>query len=203
MLEYFNVNKLDKKYKMNEYYVYKHLRNDTNECFYIGKGKNNRLYSTLDRNNYWHEIADSFGFKAEIVANNLSEENAYELEKILIATYRNNGENLTNIYDGGKHGKIPDDIKNKRAEDKKIKEKNYKIKKISQLNTEQIESIIDFESSKLRIAKLLKDKVFNISALEEKTKISKYILRKIINDEKIDDSIFITINEYLTNLGQK
>ena len=30
---------------MNDYYVYEHIRNDNNSCFYVGKGHGKRAYS--------------------------------------------------------------------------------------------------------------------------------------------------------------
>jgi hypothetical protein len=38
-------------------YVYKHIRKDTNEIFYIGIGVNiNRKDSKYSRNKHWHSI---------------------------------------------------------------------------------------------------------------------------------------------------
>lgn len=86
----------------NVFYVYGHYTKDTNELFYIGKGKGARCNIKYDRSKIWKEkIKAHGGFKVEILENNLTESAAYELEKIKIEEYRNNGINLVNITDGG------------------------------------------------------------------------------------------------------
>lgn len=49
-----------------DFYVYRHIRRDTGEVFYIGKGFKNRAYSFLNRNPYWHNIVNKCGFDVEI-----------------------------------------------------------------------------------------------------------------------------------------
>ena len=70
----------------NDYYVYEHIRKDTNECFYVGKGKGKRAYQTK-RNNHHDRIADKHGMEVRIVKSGLSEEEALDLEKQLIEKY--------------------------------------------------------------------------------------------------------------------
>ncbi len=74
---------------MNEFYVYIHLNPETNEVFYIGKGKGNRAYSKSSRNEYWNNYISKTGenFKTLIVKNNLSELEALELEKKIIQKF--------------------------------------------------------------------------------------------------------------------
>ena len=65
------------------HYVYCHFRNDNNTVFYVGKGQKRRAYSTQRRNPYWQNIVNkSQGFKAEIVAHNLTEKEALNYEVI-------------------------------------------------------------------------------------------------------------------------
>ena len=40
---------------MNEAYVYEWYNVDTNEVFYVGKGRNNRMHSMKNRNQYFKE----------------------------------------------------------------------------------------------------------------------------------------------------
>lgn len=86
-------------------YIYKHIRKDTNEIFYIGIGKTkNREYSYRDRNKYWHNIVKKAGFIFETIEDNLSWEDACEKEKKLIKEYGRYDLGLgplVNMTDGG------------------------------------------------------------------------------------------------------
>lgn len=85
--------------------VYKHIRKDTNDVFYIGIGKTiKRLNSTSNRNKYWHNIVSKCGFIAEIIEDGLSWENACEKEKYWISHYGRKDLSeglLVNMTDGG------------------------------------------------------------------------------------------------------
>lgn len=86
-------------------YVYKHIRNDTGEIFYIGIGKQlKRMYSFRSRNKYWLNIVNKVGFTSEIIENDLTWEDAIVRETFWINYYgrKNNGTGiLTNMTDGG------------------------------------------------------------------------------------------------------
>ena len=71
---------------MNDYYVYEHIRLDNNTCFYVGKGHGNRC-NYYSRNEHHDRIADKVGMKVNIVRDNLSEDDAYRLERELIHHY--------------------------------------------------------------------------------------------------------------------
>lgn len=71
---------------MNDYYVYEHIRLDNNTCFYVGKGHGNRC-NCYSRNEHHDRIADKVGMKVNIVKDNLSEDDAYKLERELIHHY--------------------------------------------------------------------------------------------------------------------
>lgn len=86
------------------FYVYLHLTEDTNEVFYVGKGKGNRAYKLSGRNKFWHNIVNKHGFTVKIVEENLTEEQSILLEQKLINEYgrRNLGTGkLVNLTDGG------------------------------------------------------------------------------------------------------
>lgn len=83
------------------FYVYRHIRLDTNTPFYVGKGKGNRYRETGKRNTYWKKIVTKHGLKAEIVASGLSESEAFALEIALIRTYRAFQMAEANFADGG------------------------------------------------------------------------------------------------------
>lgn len=68
--------------------VYKHIRKDTNEVFYIGIGKSvSRANSFRNRNKYWYNIVNSVGHIVEIVKDGLDWKDACSLEKQLIKEY--------------------------------------------------------------------------------------------------------------------
>jgi len=85
--------------------VYRHIRKDTNEVFYIGMGKDKkRPYSKTGRNKWWHNIVSKTEYEVQILKSDLSFEDAWELEQILIAYYgrKDLGTGvLVNLNDGG------------------------------------------------------------------------------------------------------
>lgn len=67
--------------------VYRHIRKDKNEPFYIGIGKfESRAYETKGRTVAWKNIAKK-GYEIEILFDNLNWEEACEKEKEFIALY--------------------------------------------------------------------------------------------------------------------
>jgi hypothetical protein len=85
---------------VKKFYVYQHRRADTGEVFYIGKGHGKRLYSK-NRNNYWKRIVDKHGLVVEVVKEDLTEDEAFQLEVELIKQYKEQGLSLSNMTDGG------------------------------------------------------------------------------------------------------
>ena len=74
------------KKESREFYVYEHIRLDKMEPFYIGKGKDERAYD-LYRNDHHDAITDEYGHAVVIIADNLTEEEAYWLERDTIEDY--------------------------------------------------------------------------------------------------------------------
>lgn len=94
------------------FYIYRHIRPDTNEVFYIGKGNtlgkshSNRAYEKSGRNTFWNRIVSKNNgeFKVEIIYKTETEQEINEKEKEFIALYgrRNLGMGtLVNLTDGG------------------------------------------------------------------------------------------------------
>lgn len=85
------------------YYVYEHLRNDTNEVFYVGKGKDYRANSKKNRNAYWKNVVNKAGgFTVRFVAENIDDEElAYFCEEERIDQLKRLGIVLTNLTIGG------------------------------------------------------------------------------------------------------
>ena len=74
------------KEESREFYVYEHIRLDKMEPFYIGKGKGERAYD-LYRNDHHDAITDEYGHAVVIIADKLTEEEAYWLERDTIEDY--------------------------------------------------------------------------------------------------------------------
>jgi hypothetical protein len=110
-------------------YVYRHIRLDKNEPFYIGIGSDenyNRAKTNTRRNKHWLNIS-KFGFEVDILFDNLTWDEACEKEKEFIALYGRsdlgNGVlcNLTNGGDGvlGRIFKHTEDSKLKMSKTRK------------------------------------------------------------------------------------
>lgn len=84
-----------------EFYTYVHRRADTNEVFYVGKGKGARCRATQNRGQHWNRVVAKHGIQIEIVAHFYKEEHAFDHECLLISEYRAAGVALVNRTDGG------------------------------------------------------------------------------------------------------
>ena len=86
-------------------YVYRHIRLDKNEPFYIGIGTDEkRAYNKVSRNEHWKRIAKNTDYEVQILFYDLTLDEACEKEKEFIALYgrkNNNTGILTNLTDGG------------------------------------------------------------------------------------------------------
>ena len=83
----------------NRFYVYEHLKPNTGEVFYIGRGTKNRAYQTRSRNNHWTNIVNKYGLEVNIVYKNLTSSEANQKEIELIDFY--GFHNLCNMTSGG------------------------------------------------------------------------------------------------------
>jgi len=90
------------------HYTYAHFRKSDGLCFYIGKGKGDRAWtSSNDRSVHWHNVADKHGLRVEIVAEWGTAAEAFEHERVLIDSFRYIGHPLVNMKDGGEGGGGP------------------------------------------------------------------------------------------------
>lgn len=93
-------------------YVYKHIRPDTNEVFYIGIGiEKERINSNRSRNKFWKNIVNKHGIIREIIEDDLTWNMAVIREQYWIKFYgrKNNGTGiLCNMTNGGEgsYGRI-------------------------------------------------------------------------------------------------
>lgn len=83
------------------YYVYQHKKADTNEIFYVGKGKCGRAFNATKRNPHWKNIVNKHGFNVEFIAKDIDEELAFLVEIEAIDAYKKSGIVLANITNGG------------------------------------------------------------------------------------------------------
>jgi hypothetical protein len=85
--------------------VYRHIRLDKNEPFYIGIGKEiERAYNKKDRSGFWKLITKKTDYEVQILFDDLTWEEACEKEKEFIALYgrKDLGTGiLCNMTDGG------------------------------------------------------------------------------------------------------
>ena len=111
-------------------YVYKHLRKDTGEVFYVGIGSDSdysRAYTTHKRNKFWKRVVKKYDYDVIIVEDDKTWDEVVELEKYWISFYgrRNLNEGpLVNLTDGGEgcYGRlVSEETKKKIGEKSKLK----------------------------------------------------------------------------------
>lgn len=87
----------------SNFYVYAHYRLDNDKPFYVGKGTKYRAYVKQDRNKYWHNIVNKYGYRIQILQDNLNKIQALNAEKLTIALFKKFYD-LANYTDGGDGG---------------------------------------------------------------------------------------------------
>lgn len=121
-----------------EFYVYAHYTEDTKELFYLGKGKNNRINDTTNRNDYWKKIVNKHGIHRVKIYENLLETDAFYIEKRLIYNFKKINLCRANFHVGGLGG----DTFTYLPESKKIEIKSKIKKGISNMSDDTLESLI-------------------------------------------------------------
>jgi hypothetical protein len=106
-----------------KYFVYRHIRHDKNEVFYIGIGtqshkglRHARAYSTTGRNRIWKGIVGRTTYHVEIIFESDKKEEVQQMEIDLIASLGRRCLKtgcLANITDGGEIG--PNTYKKKKC----------------------------------------------------------------------------------------
>ena len=104
---YWELHKLKNSDK-NNWYVYKHIRKDKNEPFYIGIGCKSNYFRAHEggnkRNVIWNKISNKTEWEVEIISEGLDKKSASLKEQELIKIYGrldNNTGILSNMTDGG------------------------------------------------------------------------------------------------------
>lgn len=140
----------------NTFYIYEHWRPDTDICFYVGKGKGKRAWDLKNmRNRHFMAVVSkltSLGYAVDvrIIANNLSEEEAFQLEIEKIAFY--GIDNLTNMTSGGDGLKNPSkETREKISKSQKLRFQNPEEKKKASLrNSKRVTSDLTKEKISLK-----------------------------------------------------
>ncbi len=102
------------------YYVYKHMIKETEEVFYVGRGKNNRAWDKNGRNDYWKKIVNKYEYIVEIIKENLEIQESKDLEVLAIEEYKPRA-NLTKGGEGTLGYKFdPDFIKQRNQKNKDL-----------------------------------------------------------------------------------
>ena len=99
-----NLNKNTTKRKQNNnFIVYIHIRPDTNEPFYVGKGVLGREIRLCGRNQHWKNIVNKNNgiFESKILFEGLTEEEALLKEREIELDLKNKGYILSNIIECG------------------------------------------------------------------------------------------------------
>lgn len=94
------------------FYVYEHWRPDRDVCFYVGKGEGRRSGVMYGRNRYHTRVQEKLArlgmcVEVRLVADGLTEPEAFDLEIERIAFWRGQGIPLANLTAGGEGGSDP------------------------------------------------------------------------------------------------
>lgn len=179
-------------------FVYKHIRLDNNEVFYIGIGKDkSRAYDKMNRNMFWKRIILKTEYRIEIVCECKTWEDACEKEKSLILEYgrRDLGTGtLVNLTDGGDGNLGGTSWKYKKRHTKEsrlkmsISHRNSKIKRIGKKHTLESKVKMSYSHTGKKLSNETKKKLSQISSLrkvsnETKQKMSQSHTGKKLSSE--------------------
>jgi hypothetical protein len=107
------------------FYIYEHIRLDTNQVFYVGKGSGYRAKTTQRRNPYWQRIvAKAGGFNVRKIVENIDEELAFLIEQERIDQLKRLGVKLTNLTGGGEGTSNPSEETRRKMSECRKGEKN-------------------------------------------------------------------------------
>jgi hypothetical protein len=144
-------------------YLYRHIRKDKDEVFYIGIGSDDnykRANNKSRRNPYWKTIAKNYGYEIEIMIEDLSWQQACIKETEFINYYGRKDLNkgtLVNMTDGG-------DGRYKSSPSKETKEKLSKFNKgkvMSQETRDKISKTMKIKITKDNVKKMIWAKYYS------------------------------------------
>lgn len=170
---------------MNEFYVYKWFYKDSGVIFYIGKGKNNRYKNkSTHRNEYFKNIIkkEKDNVDVDFIANNLTEEEAFALERQLITEYWEKGECKANFHEGGCGGNTHN--YNNAERSRKLSE--FAKTRVGEKNPMWGKHHSDEVKQKLRIANL--GKKLTLEHIEKLKKANKNRVKTIEERKKLSEA---------------
>ena len=184
--------------------VYEHYRKDTNEIFYVGIGKTTaRSKSKSNRNPHWLSIVKKYGYYIKVTYQNITWEEACEIEIKKIKEYGRRDLDLgplVNLTDGG------EGILNLSLKSRGILSEGKKGSKNPQFGKFGVE----MPNSKLNqeYANLIREifvpfsKEFGVRALSKKFKVDRQTIKKIIQGKsykKTDGCVIQDLKPLLVN----
>jgi len=176
-------------------YVYRHIRLDKNEPFYIGIGtdsKYQRAYSKHSRNIFWNRVVSKTRYEVEILLDNLTKKEAKLKEIEFIALYGKKIDKtgiLTNISDGGdgnSGGKHTEEAKRKIGEANKYKD--YSKFDRSYMQTKEYKEMVSKMNTGRKMPDSMREKTSErmknrILSFEQKERLKKLRLGVKMSDE--------------------
>ena len=153
------------------FYVYDWYIKDTNHIFHVGKGTGNRCHELSGRNNLFKYTVKHFDCDVKIYKDNLTEEQAWELERDRINELKLTGQCETNFHEGGRGGNtfkyVSDDamleIKQKIGKTSKEhwQDKAFRDKTVNSIKSSMASKEIRRKVSERTKAKMQSDDVYN------------------------------------------
>jgi hypothetical protein len=182
-------------------YVYRHIRKDKDQVFYIGigtddKGKYTRAHSK-NRNRYWKRIVDKTDYEIEILFDDITKEDAVNKEIEFISIYGRHDlglGSLCNLTDGGEGATNMSEEGRERL--REIRRNAVMSQKQKDRYSEMFKGSGNPNSSKIICGKTLK--VFgSIQETAEFFKVNKHTLRNNLNGKNCNKYCLFYYKDYL------
>lgn len=179
-----NINKSIEEYVGNGYYVYELIRLDTNEPFYVGKGKNDRAFRKIPNKKdkrlsvVVEKLRENgYDYAVNIIINNIDNENeAYEIERNYIESYVYDfGYKLKNIIFAGDE---EDSAKRRKISEELWKDQEYIEKRAESFEKEEVKQKCSLAAKNAWEDEEYRNKVTKALKRPRKKKIA-----KVINNE--------------------
>lgn len=111
----------------NNTVVYRHVRLDENQVFYVGIGNTKRAYNNKNRSKWWKKVVNKTHYRVDILFDNMTREEACEKEMELIQLYGRQDlgtGTLVNMTSGGEGTTSPSPEARRKLSESKLGDKN-------------------------------------------------------------------------------